>query len=91
LIIGPGFPEAPKADGDMLPPAVLAAALATLPHVLAEGGEPAQAGADKSSIELAARIARHDTFLPGFDLIMGNALAALLGRQAYLKPPLRIA
>lgn len=89
LIIGPGQRRPVETEQDMPPPALLAAASATLPHVLVEGEEPLPAAGARAPLQVAARSARHDTFLPGFDLIMGNALAVLLGRQAYPKPPLR--
>lgn len=89
LDVCPGRREPLKSDEAWPPPALLASALATLPHVLREEvGTPVPAR-EVEDLEIVPRIARHDTFLPGFDRIMANALTALIGRPAYGAPPLR--
>lgn len=47
-------------------------------------------GADQAAITVERIIPRHDTFLPVFDLILADAVAALAGRQSYPAPPVHL-
>jgi tRNA(Ile)-lysidine synthase len=47
--------------------------------------EAESSGSDAAQIE--CRIGLYDTFLPGFDRIMADAVAVLFGRDRYLAPP----
>jgi tRNA(Ile)-lysidine synthase len=50
---------------------------------------PEDATAEEASAEVECRIAPYDTFLPGFDRIMADAIAVLFGRDRYRAPPVR--
>jgi tRNA(Ile)-lysidine synthase len=44
-------------------------------------------GALSSKPLVETSIGLYDTFLPRFDLMMANSIAALFGRDRYLAPP----
>ena len=85
VVIGPAGPEmvpiltSPAAPAGILA-SIAARARAVLPHV--------EARQDAARIAVEPLIARHDTFLPAFDITIADALARLVGRGRYSRPPL---
>lgn len=66
-----------------LPKGVAMRASHVAPHIVpAEAGK---SGGDAAKVE--CRIGLYDTFLPGFDRIMADAIAVLFGRDRYPAPP----
>ncbi|THK35958.1 tRNA lysidine(34) synthetase TilS [Ensifer sp. MPMI2T] len=66
-----------------LPPGVAKRAARAAPHIAPAQAEVA--GAIRAKVE--CRIALYDTFLPGFDRTMADAVALLFGRVRYPAPP----
>ncbi|WP_026620267.1 tRNA(Ile)-lysidine synthase [Ensifer sp. WSM1721] len=67
-----------------LPMGVAKRASLVAPHIAT-----ADATLEEASAEVECRIAPYDTFLPGFDRIMADAIAVLFGRDRYRAPPVR--
>ncbi|APG85751.1 tRNA(Ile)-lysidine synthase TilS [Sinorhizobium americanum CCGM7] len=53
----------------------------------AEPADSASSGAETAAARLECRIGPYDTFLPGFDRSMADAIALLFGRDRYAPPP----
>ena len=65
-----------------LPEAVAKRVLKSTPGIF-----PANSGRVAPDVRLEPRIGLYDTFLPCFDLMMADSIAALFGRDRYLAPP----